>query len=224
MLKYFTISVGFVVLLVVGWAGLRAATFEGPPFELFPDMDRQDKLKYQKPSSFFPDGAGSRLPVAGTVPMGFEIPAKPAVEGGRAEYGFTHGDDYYNSGSFGEYFGDGMPEEIEVTAEFVERGRERYNINCAVCHGESGDGRGAVSNYWPTPIGNFHDPRLGDRKQVPDGSIFHTITYGKGLMGPYGANIAVQDRWAIVAWVRVLQRSQAAPDTPKVRGMLKQSN
>ncbi len=223
MLKYFAISFIFAVLLVLSLALVRGVTFEAPPFELFPDMDRQDKLKFQKPSQYFSDGAGSRLPVAGTVPMGFEIPDKPAAEGGRAEFGFTHGGDYYYTGVFGEYFGDGIPEEIEVTAELIERGRERYDINCAICHGAAGDGKGPVSNYWPTPIGNFHDPRLSDRAQVPDGAIYHTITNGKGLMGAYGANITVRDRWAIVAYVRVLQRSQAAPDTPAVRTMIKQA-
>ena len=186
-------------------------------------MDRQDKLKFQKPSRFFADGVGSRLPVEGTIPMGFEIPVKTAAKGGFAAYGFSHGDDYYNSGLFGDYFGDGMPEEVEVTAELLERGRARYDINCAICHGAAGDGKGAVSNYWPTPIGNFHDPRLTDRAQVPDGAIFHTITNGKGLMGSYGANIAVGDRWAIVAYVRVLQRSQGAPDTLEVKAMIKRA-
>ena len=223
MLKYFFISFTFLVLLVLGGALYRGLNYETPPFELFPDMDRQDKLKFQKPSTFFADGVGSRMPVEGTVPMGFEVPGKAAANGGVAAYGFTHGEDYYNSGVFGDYFGDGMPEELEVNAAFIERGRERYDINCAICHGASGNGMGAVSNYWPTPIGNFHDARLGDRAQVPDGALFHTITNGKGLMGSYGANIAVRDRWAIVAYVRVLQRSQGAPDTPAVRAMIEQA-
>lgn len=220
MLKVFAISFSLVVLLVLSAALFRGVKFDTPPFELFPDMDRQDKLKFQKPSTFFADGVGSRLPVAGTVPMGFEIPEKPAARGFVAEYGFSHGADYYNSGQIGDYFGDGMPEEIKVTAEFLARGRARYDINCAVCHGAAGDGKGAVSNYWLTPIGNFHDPRLGDRAQVPDGAIFDTITHGKGLMGSYGGNITVRDRWAIVAHVRVLQRSQSADDTSQVKALL----
>lgn len=219
MLRVFFIGFPLLVLLVVSAALIRPVTFERPPWELFPDMDRQAKVRFQKPSDFFVDGMASRLPAPGTVPMGFEVPEKPAAEGGFANYGFTHGRDYYNTGQIGDYFGHGMPEQIEVTAEFLERGRERYNINCSVCHGIAGDGKGAVSNYWPTPIGNFHDPRLRDGEQVPDGAIFDTITKGKGLMLAYGGNIAVRDRWAIVAYVRVLQRSQWSEDTPEVRAL-----
>lgn len=220
MLKVFFISLAFGVLLVVGAALFRGMNFDRPPIEIFPDMDRQQKVRFQKPSAFFADGATPRLPVAGTVPMGFAIPEKPAAQGSLAAYGFTHGGDYYNSGRFGDYFGDGMPKEIEVTGEFIARGRERYDINCAVCHGAAGDGKGPVSNYWPTPIGNFHDPRLRDRAQSPDGAIFHTITHGKGLMGPYGGNITVRDRWAITAYVRVLQRAQWSDDTNEVKALL----
>ncbi|MFV1995198.1 MAG: cytochrome c, partial [Verrucomicrobiales bacterium] len=200
---------------VLSLAPFRGGKFELAPWEIFPDMDRQYKVRHQKPSTFFSDGVASRLPVEGTVPMGYEIPSRSASAGGVARGGFTHGGDYYNTGMFGEYFGEGMPGEVEVTPAFLERGRERYEINCAICHGSSGDGAGVVSNYWPIPIANLHDPRLGDPAQYPEGAFFDTITHGKGLMGPYGGNITVADRWAIVAWIRVLQAGHSGASGAK---------
>jgi mono/diheme cytochrome c family protein len=209
-MRYLFLIAFLIGILAFGWAGFRGTPFLLPPWEVFPDMDRQYKVMYQKPSEFFADGMGSRKPVEGTLPMGYGVPSKSAADGWIVAGGFTQGADYYNSGATNDYFGDGMPEEIEVTAEFLARGQQRFEINCAICHGQSGDGKGAASNYWPTPIANLHDPRLTDRAQTPDGAVYHTITYGKGLMGPYGANITVQDRWAIVAYVRALQKAQPA--------------
>ncbi len=210
MIKYFLICFVLAGLLVVAAALVRGVRTDLPPWEIFPDMDRQFKVRFQQPSSFFADGVAARLPVAGTVPMGYEIPGKPAARGGIAPGAFTHAADYYNTGRFGEFFGDGMPGEIAVGQELLARGRARFDINCAPCHGTAGNGMGAVSKYWATPITSLHDPRILDRAQTPDGALFFTITHGKGLMGPYGGNITVRDRWAIVAYVRSLQMSQSA--------------
>jgi mono/diheme cytochrome c family protein len=209
-MRYLFLITFLTGILAFGWAGFRGTKFLLPPWEVFPDMDRQYKVMYQKPSDFFANGMSSRKPVDGTMPMGYGIPGKAASQGGITEDGFTQGSDYYNSGSMNDYFGDGMPSEVEVTEEFMQRGQQRFNINCAICHGQSGNGMGAVSNYWPTPIANLHDPRLTDHAQTPNGALYHTITYGKGLMGPYGANLTVQDRWAIVAYIRALQKAQPA--------------
>jgi mono/diheme cytochrome c family protein len=89
----------------------------------------------------------------------------------------------------------------------IERGQQRYQINCLPCHGPDGDGKGITSKYGLNGMPTFHDPRLIN---MCDGEIFNTITYGKTLMGPYGANVVVEDRWAIIAYLRVLQRSQLA--------------
>jgi mono/diheme cytochrome c family protein len=89
----------------------------------------------------------------------------------------------------------------------LERGQQRYQINCLPCHGPLGDGKGITSKFGMSGMANFHDQRLVN---MPDGEIFNTITHGKNLMGPYGANVVVEDRWAIIAYVRALQRSQLA--------------
>jgi mono/diheme cytochrome c family protein len=96
---------------------------------------------------------------------------------------------------------------VTVTAELLARGRERYTIHCAVCHGATGDGKGVTAKYQMVGMASFHDPRL---VTMPDGEIFNTITHGKNQMGAYGPNVKVQDRWAIIAYVRALQRAHLA--------------
>ena len=112
----------------------------------------------------------------------------------------------------GDVYGDGFP--VEVTEALLDRGEERFNINCSVCHGKTGAGNGVVQNIgtWAT-VANLQDDRI---RQMPDGQLFSTITNGKNTMGAYGPNIAVEDRWAIVAYLRALQRSQhsALSDLP----------
>src|SRR5881392_3917348 len=89
------------------------------------------------------------------------------------------------------------------------------------CHGATGDGKGITSKYNMRAMANFHDLRL---VKMPDGEIFNTITYGKNLMGGYGPNVTITDRWAIVAYVRALERSRLASidDVPEaLRSSLK---
>jgi len=189
-MRYFLFFFGLAVLAVMLVAGKRGGTSTKPPLELFPDMDRQPKLRPQAPNAFFPDGASSRLPVAGTVARG--VPYE---------------DNEINTGKIPgttNWVAD-MP--IEVTQELMRRGRDRYDIFCAACHGAVGDGRGITSNYGMGATASLHDNRV---IHLEDGDIFNTITHGKNLMGAYGSRIAIQDRWAIIAYVRALQRSRLA--------------
>lgn len=209
-MKYFFLSYIFAAVIIVSAAGFRGSKSELPPLEIFPDMDQQPKVKYQGKSDFFADGRGDRMPVPNTVPMGFEVPGKAAADGGKPpRLGFSNGVDYYHTGKIGDYYGDGIPSEIEVDAALIERGQQRYNINCAVCHGASGNGKGITFKYGILTAFNFHQQGNTDPANVtafrPDGAIFDAITNGKGLMGPYGGNINVRDRWAIVAYIRAMQ-------------------
>ncbi|MCB1245365.1 MAG: cytochrome c [Verrucomicrobiales bacterium] len=200
-MRWFILIVMLLGVMVLAGVGHRGQKFTSRPIEIFPDMDRQFKLKTQKPSEFFADGSGSRKPVAGTVPIGFAV----AGDGGPAEFTFSHGPEYASTGMIGEYFGDGFPTEYPVDEALIERGRERFKINCSMCHGLSGNGVGIVSKYWTLPpTANLLDSRV---QAFPDGQIFWTITHGKGLMGPYNGTIAVRDRWAIVSYVRALQKT-----------------
>jgi len=94
-----------------------------------------------------------------------------------------------------------------VTAELLQRGQERYTIFCGVCHGASGAGNGVAGQYGLVAIASLHQDRL---REMADGEIYNTITHGKNTMLGYGASIPLDDRWAIVAYVRALQLSQNA--------------
>ena len=213
-MKYFFLSYFFIAVIIVASAGARGSKSELPPIEIFPDMDHQAKVKYQAASAFFADGIGSRMPVAHTVPMGFEVPAKAAAEGAKPPvFGFSNGLDFYNTGKVGDFYGDGFPAELEADAKLIDRGQQRYNIYCAVCHGTSGNGKGVTSSYGILTAYSFQQAGALDSKAAAyrtTGSIFDTITHGKGLMGPYGGAIPVRDRWAIVAYIRTLQEAGKA--------------
>lgn len=214
-MKYFFLSYILVAVTVVAFAGFRGHKFEKPPFEIFPDMDDQAKVKYQQPSNLFADGHAMRKPVTGTVPMGFDVPTQPAADGyAPQDLEFTHGTGYYYTGKSDGFYGDGMPPEVKVTPAFLQQGQERYNIHCAVCHGASGNGKGIFTKYSAvipadlTTMG-FNDPE--NPAYRPDGKLYDVITNGWLQMGSYGANINVQDRWAIVAYMRTLEYAAKNP-------------
>ncbi|MFZ4595856.1 MAG: c-type cytochrome [Verrucomicrobiaceae bacterium] len=214
-MKYFFLSFIFVAVTIVSLAGFRGRTFENTPLQIFPDMDDQAKVKYQKDSAFFANGHAMRKPIDGTVPIGFEIPAKPVHAGFvPQEYEFTHGTGYYYTGKMGDFYGDGIPQEVNVNSALLKRGHERYAIHCAICHGAAGNGKGLISKYTAVLPADMTGPGFDDPANAayrPDGKIFDTITNGWNQMGGYGANISVQDRWAIVAYVRTLQLAAKNP-------------
>ena len=199
-LRYFFLGVLVAVIGIIATAGFRGHHFAQPPFEIFPDMNYQDKVKDQQPSAFFADGNSAREPVPGTVAM--EMPAK---------------NDYWATGKWDDsHWGNGIPvheavdggRALAIDDENMARGRERYNISCAVCHGAAGDGQGVVTKFGLTGVASYQTDRL---RQASDGDIFNTISNGKGQMLGYGYNITIDDRWRIVMYVRALQRSQNAP-------------
>jgi mono/diheme cytochrome c family protein len=213
-MKIFFFSFFLAILLVIVIAGPRGRHSPGRPVEIFPDMVRQSKLKPQSPNNFFDDRTNGRLPVTGTVPMGYEIPDAPAyktIASGNARQTFTgipapsfsNSPDYYDTGRMGDAWGTGLP--VPVTPALLERGQLRFNINCAVCHGQTGSGNGVTSKYGLSNIANYHDAKY---LAMADGEIFNTITNGHNTMMGYGANVDVYDRWAIIAYIRALQRSE----------------
>ena len=213
-MRYIILAIILAGLLIVGMFGSRGHKFNETPIEIFNDMDRQDRVNAKITSYFFADGVGARKPVDGTFPIGFSIPDKPFSEGDAVEDGFSLTGTYFNSGQIGDYYGDGLPKEIKLDNQFLERGKQRYAIYCAVCHADSGDGNGVIrpfGNGGQIPIANLHDARLADPSNPnysPDGEIFSVITMGKGLMGGYGGAIPAKDRWAIIAYLRVLQKAK----------------
>jgi len=213
MLRGFLVIFLLSAIAVIAVFGFRGQKGTRPPTEVFPDMVRQMKVRAQAPLDFFADGRGPRLPVAGTVPIGYEMPKLDAPENEPATVGpwshpnasFSVGTDYYNTGKMGDHWGTGIP--LEVSRELMERGQQRFNITCVMCHGAAAAGDGITKKYGLATVVSLQDERI---RKMSDGEIFNTITNGKNTMMAYGPNIIVPDRWAIIAYLRALQRSQNA--------------
>lgn len=187
-----------VLLAGLGLAGCRGTESGAPPIHPNLNMDFQQRLDPQEANAFFADGRAMRTPVAGTVPRGMLRDDAPF---------------YYGRTAAGGPYVTAMP--VPATREVLLRGQERYNIYCSPCHGRAGNGQGIVTTggYGFAPAPDFHADRL---RQIEDGYLFDVITNGVRTMPPYYSQIPVADRWAIVAYVRALQRSQnaTAEDVP----------
>jgi mono/diheme cytochrome c family protein len=189
-MRYFLLLFGLSILAVMLIAGKRGDISRKPPLEVFPDMDRQPKLRPQAANGFFANGLSSQLPVPGTVARGS-----------------AYEDNAINTGKIPGTTNWVVNIPVPVTEQLLKRGQERYGIYCAVCHSAAGDGKGITGKYGMVAMANFHDPRI---VKMPDGELFTVITYGRNLMGPYAGQIPIEDRWAIIAYVRALQRSRLA--------------
>jgi mono/diheme cytochrome c family protein len=187
-MRYFLLAFLIAIALVVGIAGKRGKISRKPPIEVFSDMDRQPKIRPQTPSEFFADGRASRLPVEGTVARGSHFLEEPLSTG--MVTGTTN-------------FVAVNP--LKVTDQLMARGQQRFQIYCSPCHGLAGDGNGVVKNLGFATVKSLHEPRI---VQFGDGEIFYVITHGRNTMGPYASQVTVEDRWAIVAYVRALQLAQ----------------
>lgn len=183
---------------VFGMLGLQGSLMRKPPFELFPDMDRQAKLRPQEPFKFMPNGVSSQLPPEGTVAR-----SQPIQTANGVVYRFQ--DSPVNTGSETGTTNFVATNPLAVNALLLQRGRERFDIYCSPCHGRLGDGNGITKKIGVMPaVANLHDKRI---VEMADGEIFNTITHGKGLMGAVGPLVPAEDRWAIVAYLRALQLS-----------------
>jgi mono/diheme cytochrome c family protein len=189
------------VLVVLSWVPLvfiaraRTTTSRSPRLHVVFNMDNQPKIRTQAANPIFADRRGMRPPVPGTV----------AHSEGRQ-------DEAYLTGKIGDGWVTVMP--VPVTMSLMKRGQDRFDIYCEPCHGLSGYGDGIVAKRaealqegtW-TPPSSYHTDLVRSR---PVGHLFNTITNGIRKMPAYGPQIPVADRWAIVAYIRALQRSQHA--------------
>jgi mono/diheme cytochrome c family protein len=213
-MRYFFFIFGLCILAVMGVLGKRGSQqidggghFRKPPLYIFPDMERQLKLRPQKENGFFTNGLSSQLPVPGTVARSAPLQTATA-----AVYPFE--DSPVNSGHIAgtTNFIENNP--MPITIEFLKRGQQRFNINCSPCHSAIGDGKGITQKIGAMAVvADLHQKRI---VEMADGEIFSIITNGRNLMGAYGPNVDVKDRWAIVAYLRALQiaRLGAADDLP----------
>lgn len=176
-------------------AKAQHSTMDRPRVHVWPHMDFQEKYKTQTTNAFFDDSRAMRLPIDGTVPMG---------QGPN--------NDHFERGIVAATWATELPKETPLDMALLERGRERFNIYCSTCHGEAGYGDGMIQRRmekleqptWVQPS-NLHQDYI--RAQAP-GKLFNTITWGIRNMNGYGHAIPVEDRWAIVAYIKALQRSQ----------------
>jgi hypothetical protein len=157
------------------------------------DMQLQPKLIPQRGSEFFANHSGARQQVANTVARGQ-----------------LHEDSYFYTGVVQGANGsleerDLMP--FPVTMNVLKRGQERFNIYCSTCHSRVGNGLGEIVQRGYKPAANFHDQA---RRAQPISHYFYVMTHGYGAMPDYSAQLAPVDRWAVAAYIRALQRSQAA--------------
>jgi mono/diheme cytochrome c family protein len=209
MLRGFFLISLLLTIAAVAVLGFRGEKTTNEPWEIFPDMVRQMKVRAQSPLNFFADGRGPRLPINGTVPIGYEMPkaeaSGPETGPESMPRGFSVGTDYVDTGKMGPNWGTGIP--VPVTPELLERGRQRFSITCAMCHGATAAGNGITKQYGLATVVSLQDDRI---RKMADGEIFNTITNGKNTMMAYGPTIMVSDRWAIIAYLRALQRSQGA--------------
>jgi mono/diheme cytochrome c family protein len=183
---------------VVGIAGFRGGLSRKPPIEIFPDMNRQLKLRPMEPDSFFPNGVSSQLPPPGAI-----VRSEPVQTADGPVYPFQ--DSPVNTGLVTGTTNFVATNPLPVNQELLHRGRERFDIYCAPCHGQLGDGNGITKKIGDMPaVANLHDKRI---VEMPDGEIFNTITRGKSTMAAYGPLMPAQDRWAAIAYLRALQLS-----------------
>ncbi len=165
------------------------------------EMYDQPRYEPLEPSSFFSDGTSARPVVAGTIARGQ-----------------LDDDELRSTGKINGQLADQFP--FRMTRHDLDRGRERFEIYCAPCHGAKGDGQGMIvqrgfpapPSYYPIPGGAKRAsptgstvPTYADLRQAPAGHFFDVITHGHGIMYSYASRVAVDDRWRIAAYIRVLQ-------------------
>ncbi len=166
---------------------------------IIPDMDAQTKYKSQRPNPFFEDGRSARSYVDGTVARGH-----------------LQEDDHFYRGKEGDAWARTFPNQVDLSDATMQRGREQFDVFCAPCHGYQGRGNGMVtrradsigagSDGW-VPPSDVTDPVL---EKQPVGQLYNSIANGVRNMPAYGSQIEPQDRWAIVMYMRALQRSRNA--------------
>lgn len=177
----------------------RGQTSSDPPIIPLRNMYDQQRYNPQAQSKFFEDGRTMRTPVAHTVPREAEI--DPVLSTGRSADGY----------GYVQAVPGVVVERIGSPAALVERGEARYNIYCRPCHDGAGTGQGTVVKRGMVTPPSFHEDRI---KHMPDGQLFATISNGVRNMPAYRAQIPVDDRWAIVSYVRALELSQPSlPNT-----------
>jgi hypothetical protein len=166
---------------------------------LDPMADRQKKANRYKESDFYADGLSMRAPPEGTVPRE-RITLNPRLTTGREPDGVMQ-----PNGEMLPHYLTTIP--IPVTRKLLDLGKKRFDITCGTCHGPLGDGESIVARQMSLrPPPSLH--RYVDK---PSGYFYEVITKGFGMMASYAGELSVEERWAVVAYIRALQLSQLTP-------------
>jgi mono/diheme cytochrome c family protein len=173
---------------------LRGCSSNDPPVLINFSMFNQPKYKAQAASTFFYDGKTMRPPVPGTIARG-HLHENVALATGMDAGGNPV-----------------ATSPLSVDPALLARGAERYGIFCQPCHDERGEGKGMLFQRAKVPTANLLEPRIRD---LPDGAIFDTITNGKGMMTGYRYQVTARDRWAIIAYVRDLEKKNVEMEATK---------
>ena len=179
-------------------------------------MQDQPRAKPFRSSSFFKDGLSSRPPVEGTVARGWLREDKELYTGKKntvspvvAQTGATATTPAANASA--SQVAAAYPDDVDkfpfpITADVLDRGQERFQIYCSVCHGMTGQADGMIVRRGFRKPPSYHEQRL---REAPVGHFFDVVTNGWGAMPSYASQVPVRDRWAIIAYIRALQLSQA---------------
>jgi len=198
-MRYFLLIFGIVVVGVMLIAGRQGDMSRNRPLQIFPDMKRQAKLRPQTANGFFANGMSSQLPQPGTIAQ-----EQPLLVAGKEVYSFE--DVPVNTGRVTGATNFVELNPFPVNKTLLDRGQRQFNIYCAPCHGQTGEGTGITKKIGAMAIvANLHDKRI---VQLPDGELFNTVSHGKGVMQGYAAQLSVEDRWAAIAYLRALQLSR----------------
>ncbi len=197
-MRYLLAILVLCILTVVGILGFRGSHSRKTSLYIFPDMEWQLKLRPQKDNGFFANGLSSQLPPAGTIAR-----AKPLQAASGPALPFEDAPVFTGRVTGTTNFVELNP--MTVNAQFLQRGQQRFTIYCSPCHGAQADGNGITKKIGAMAVvANLHDKRI---VELADGEIFHVITNGRNLMGSYASQVKVEDRWAIIAYLRALQFS-----------------
>lgn len=175
---------------------------EHPGYAWYPDMFASLAAEALDEYPVLPDSAVRLLPPEGTIPWGADT-----FVGGLYRYPFPNTFAGYDSA------GKHLKNPLKPTNEVLARGKELYNIYCAPCHGEQGDGKGKLvqlGKYPPPPP--YNSERF---YMLSDGHMFHSITYGtaqgQGIMGSFAAQLTPTERWAIITYIRTQLQNRKSP-------------
>lgn len=183
---------------------------DSPGVEYMPDMYRSTSYESNSMNMNFADSMTNRMPVSGTISQG--AVANSAYGVNNEPYAYKNDNEGY------ELAGQNLKSPFAATPEMVDEGKIIYGKYCQHCHGESGagDGKMVQNEKFPPP-----PSYSGPLKNLPEGKMFHTLQYGKGLMGSHASQLSKEERWKVIGYVQTLQGSRETAPGDIVKGALK---